>query len=51
MSFQFAKNNSNFAFAISNEPNKKNNSKYEDYKETKSAGKMLITFKKPQDKD
>jgi hypothetical protein len=41
MIFQFAKNNSNFTFAISNEPKKKNNSKYEDYKETKVLEKCL----------
>ena len=51
MRVQFAKNNNNIAFVISDEPNKKTSSKYEDYKETKSAGKILVTFKKPKEKD
>ena len=52
MRIQFATNNKNIRYTISEEPNSKSNSKFDEFEEKKDVrGKTFITFKRPKNKD
>ena len=52
MRIQFATNNKNVKYTISESPNSKSNSKFDEFEEKKDVrGKTFITFKRPKNKD